>query len=84
MRLDNGDIAVVLRRSKKANHPLVASIVDAKGVQRREPRLHQTEMGTPRIQSALARSAVMVELNHRMMVRLGLYAARQRDTVQSV
>lgn len=84
VRLDNGDIAVVLRRSKKANHPLVASIVDAKDAQRREPRLHQTEMGKPRIQSALARSAVTVELNHRMMVRLGLYAARQCDTVQGL
>ena len=29
-----------------------------------------------RIQSALARSAVSLELNHRTMVRLGLYAAQ--------
>lgn len=76
VRLSSGDTAVVLRRGAKANHPLVASILDATGAHRREPRLHRTEEGLPRIQSALARASVAVELNHRMMVRLGRYAAR--------
>lgn len=76
VRLDNGDTAVVLRRSEKANHPLVASVIDAKGVQRHEPRLHQTWLCKPQVQSTLARSAVSVDLNHRTMVRVGLYAAR--------
>ena len=67
---------MVLRRSEKANHPLVASVIDAKGVQRHEPRLHQTWLCKPQVQSALARSAVRVDLNHRTMVRVGLYAAR--------
>ena len=56
--------------------PLVASIVDRGGKLLTEPRLHQTMEGKPRIQSALARSAVSLELNHRTMVRLGLYAAQ--------
>ena len=76
VRLDNGDTAVVLRRSDTANHPLVASVIDAKGVQRHEPRLHQTWLCKPQVQSALARSAVRVDLNHRTMVRVGLFAAR--------
>ena len=76
VRLDNGDTAVVLRRSDKANQPLVASILDAKGAPRPEPRLHQTSLGKPRVQSALAHGAVTAEANHRTMVRLGLYAAR--------
>ena len=82
VRLDNGDIAVVLRRSAKPNLPLVASIVDRGGKLLTEPRLHQTMEGKPRIQSALARNAVTVELNHRTMVRLGLFAAMPELTTQ--
>ena len=82
VRLDNGDIAVVLRRSAKPNLPLVASIVDRSGKLLTEPRLHQTMEGKPRIQSALARNAVTVELNHRTMVRLGLFAAMPELTSQ--
>ncbi len=77
VRLDNGETALVLRRSEKINSPLVASVIDREGEQRRQPALHQTATGRPRIQSALARSAVQVELDHRLLVRLGLYAARQ-------
>ena len=76
VRLANGDIAVVLRRSDKANHPLVASLLDRSGSHHAQPSLYQTASGKPRIQSALARSAVSLELNHRTMVRLGLYAAQ--------
>ena len=77
VRLDNGDTAVVLRRSDKANHPLVASLLDSSGQHRAQPRLYQTALGKPRIQSALARPAMGLELNHRTMVRLGLYAAQR-------
>src|SRR3990167_7075284 len=77
VRLDNGDIAVVLRRSDKANMPVVASLLDRHNNHLNEPQLHQTANGKPRIQSALARTAVTVELNHRTMVRLGLYAAHR-------
>ena len=77
VRLDNGDMAVVLRRSDKANMPVVASLLDRNNNHLSEPLLHPTAHGKPRIQSALARTAVTVELNHRTMVRLGLYAAAQ-------
>ena len=76
VKLDNGETAIVLRRSDKANHPLVASLLDQAGTHRTQPNLYQTASGKPRIQSALARSAVSLELNHRTMVRLGLYAAQ--------
>ena len=76
VKLDNGETAIVLRRSDKANHPLVASVLDTKGKNHALPSLYQTANGKPRIQSALARSAVSLELNHRTMVRLGLYAAQ--------
>lgn len=81
VRLDNGETAIVLRRSERANFPLVASVVDAKGEPQSEPRLYHTERGQRRIQSALARSAVTVELPHRVMVRLGLYAAHRSASV---
>jgi len=76
VKLDNGETAIVLRRSEKANHPLVASLLDRHGHHHAQPSLYQTATGKPRIQSALARSAVSLELNHRTMVRLGLYAAQ--------
>lgn len=76
VKLDNGDTAIVLRRSDRANHPLVASLLNSQGVHHAQPSLHHTATGKPRIQSALARSAVSLELNHRIMVRLGLYAAQ--------
>lgn len=84
VRLDNGETALVLRRSEKINSPLVASVIDREGEQRRQPALHQTATGRPRIQSALARSAVQVELDHRLLVRLGLYAARQYRGIASL
>ncbi len=77
VRMDNGDTAIVLRRSDKPNLPLVASVLDANGAHRNEPQMHLTAHGKPRIQSALARTAVTVEMNHRTMVRLGLYAAQR-------
>ncbi|WP_313074999.1 HD domain-containing phosphohydrolase [Melaminivora sp.] len=75
VRLDNGEVAVVLRRSERVNSPLVASVVSADGEALATPCLHRTADGAVRIQSALARSAVGVELNQRTMVRLGHYAA---------
>ena len=75
-RAECAETAIVLRRSDKANHPLVASLLDSTGNHRSQPSLYQTASGKPRIQSALARSAVSLELNHRTMVRLGLYAAQ--------
>ncbi len=83
VRLDNGDIAVVLRHGSKPMLPLVASLLDRHGGQLAQPQPHQTGLGKPRIQSALSRAAVPLELNHRTMVRLGLYAARRSHGLQA-
>ena len=74
--VSNGDCYWFAGGSDKANLPLVASLLDPSGNHHVEPSLYQTANGKPRIQSALARGAVSVDLNHRTMVRLGLYAAQ--------
>lgn len=76
VKLDNGETAIVLRRSDTENHPVVASLLDPMGEHLLEPHLHQTSLGKPRVLTALPRAAVTLELNHRTMVRLGLYAAQ--------
>ena len=81
VKLDNAETAIVLRRGERANFPLVASVLDAKGEPLSSPQLYHTVRGQPRIQSALARSAVTVELPQRAMVRLGLFAAHRSNTV---
>lgn len=79
VRLTNGDTAVVLRRSERVNFPLVASVAKADGEPLDAPALYHTVRGQPQVQAALARSAVTMEINHHMMVRLGLYAARMTN-----
>ncbi|GAA4002506.1 hypothetical protein GCM10022279_28020 [Comamonas faecalis] len=80
VRLDNGEVAVVLRRSAKVNHPMVAGLLDAQGKELTLTTFYHTALPQqPRIQSALAQSAVTVELNHRTMVRVGMYAAHLGD-----
>ena len=76
VRLDDGTVAIVLRRSNKPNKPLVASVLDSIGAPLTEPQMHHTSLGKPHIKSSVASMAVSVELNHRIMVRLGLYASR--------
>lgn len=78
--LNNGETAIVLRRSDRPNLPQVASVLDAKGEPHTSPPLYQTASGQPRILSALARSAVTADLPYRAMVRLGLYAAHRTAT----
>ncbi len=84
VRLDNGDTAIVLRRSDKANHPLVASLLDRAGHHKPQPILHSTAQGKPRIQSALARSAVTADLHQQTMARLGLYAAQHHTGIHNL
>jgi len=79
VRLSNGDTAVVLRRSERVNYPLVASVAGADGEPLGTPTLYHTVRGQPQVQAALARSAITTQINHHMMVRLGLYAARMTN-----
>ncbi len=77
VRLDNGDTALVLRRGHDTNHPIVASLLDRGGKNYPKPSIYDTMGGKPRIESSLPRAAVLLKLDHRTMVRLGLYAAQR-------
>lgn len=77
VRLDNGDIAVVMRRSRKVNHPHVAIVLNESGNLLPQPRLHRTAHGSPQIRSALASSLVRIRMNHHLILQLGSYAAQQ-------
>jgi len=77
VRLDNGEIAVVMRRSSKANYPHVAIVLDETGQLVGQPRLHRTAQGSPQIRSSLAAASVLVRLNHHLILQLGAYAAQQ-------
>lgn len=77
VRLDSGEVAVVMRRSAKANHPHVAIVINDTGAVLAQPRLHRTADTSPKIQAALAASTVRVRLNHHLILQLGSYAALQ-------
>jgi hypothetical protein len=77
VRLDNEEVAVVMRRSSKPNHPHVAIVLDEHGQMSGRPRLHRTAHGSPQIRAALAAAMVRVQLNHHLILRLGAYAAQK-------
>ncbi len=76
VRLDNGEVAVVMRRSAKPNLPHVAIVINDAGGLVAQPRLHRTADNSPKIQAALAAAAVRVRLNHHLILQLGSYAGR--------
>jgi hypothetical protein len=78
VRMDTGETAVVLRRGSKANHPMVATVLNRMGDKLSSPRLHRTAMGGPAIQSALTHEMVRqrVRINHQNLLRLGFQAER--------
>jgi hypothetical protein len=70
VRLDNDDLAVVLRRSSKPNQPFVAIVGNGAGEMFSTPKLHGTAQAYPRIKAALATTAIQVPLNHYIILRL--------------
>ncbi|KQP18063.1 HD-GYP domain-containing protein [Pseudorhodoferax sp. Leaf267] len=78
VRMETGEMAVVLRRGAKPNHPLVAMVTNRVGGKLSAPRLHRTASGSPTIQSALTHDLVRNHgrFNHQALVRLGLHAER--------
>ena len=76
VRLDNGQVAVVMRRSSQPNRPFVAIVINEAGSLMSPPRLHRTANGNPGIKSALAATAVRERLNHYLILQLGAYAAQ--------
>lgn len=76
VRLDNREVAVVMRRSSKPNLPHVAIVLNEAGMLLNPPRLHRTANGSPDIKASLPPSAVRERLNHHLILQLGAYAAR--------
>jgi hypothetical protein len=76
VRLDDTQVAVVLRRSSQPNRPFVAIVINEGGGLVNPPRLHRTATAKPGIRSALPPSAVHERLNHYLILQLGAYAAQ--------
>ena len=74
VRLDNEEIAVVIRRSATPNAPYVAVVVNDSGTMLRPPRLHGTANSGLGIKSALTASAVRDRPNHHQILQLGAAA----------
>ncbi len=70
VRLDNGELAIVVRRSVQPNLPQVALVISQDGTVLSPPHLHQTTEGNPRIKIALPASAIRKRLNHHQILRL--------------
>ena len=77
VRLDSGEVAVVMRRSSQPQQPHLAVVVNEAGAMMTPPRLHNALHGHPGIKTAMAASAVRVHLNHHVILQLGAYAAQQ-------
>ncbi len=78
VRMDSGETAVVLRRGAKANHPMIATVLNRMGEKLSSPRLHRTAAGGPAIQAALTHEMVRqrIRINHQNLLRLGFQAER--------
>ena len=74
VRLENDELAVVVRRSGKTNEPFVVVIGKPSGEFHTVPRLHATGNAPPRIRSALPSVAVRTPLNHFYLLQLGSQA----------
>jgi len=77
VRMDSDELAVVVRRSLKPNHPYVAILGKSNGELLPSPRLHRTADSFPRIRSALSALSVRAQINHFQILQLGAYAAQQ-------
>jgi hypothetical protein len=71
VRMDGGELGVVLRRSLKANMPYVAIVGSAEGQLFAAPWVHATAQGAPNIRAALPASGVRAQLNHYQILLLG-------------
>ena len=70
VRMDSGDLGVVVRRSSALIQPYVAIVGKPNGEIFTMPRLHRTANGGPRIRTALAAAAVHANLNHFHILQL--------------
>ena len=76
VRLDNDELAIVVRRSEKTNQPYVAILGRANGELLQTPRLHSTAEYAPRIGSGLAAASVRARINHFQILQLGAHIGK--------
>jgi HD-GYP domain-containing protein (c-di-GMP phosphodiesterase class II) len=77
VRLADGRVAVVLRRSQRPGEPWVASVLDAEGHPIAEPELVDTGHEGCGIEAALVSATVRVRLNHTRLLQLSRMALVQ-------
>lgn len=77
--LSTAETAVVVRRTPDIGHPLVATLLDARKAPLRQPELIATDSQAVRITHALPPHEVNLQVDHRTLLRLGMYAARFSD-----
>ena len=82
--LSTGETAVVMRRTTDIGHPLVATLLDTRNNPLHQPMLTTTSADGIRISHALPSHEVNLQADHRIMVRLGMYAARFSDGLQQL
>lgn len=78
VKLDNQEIAMVLRRSHKNNKLLIASVSDARGQQFKTFPLYFADTDGPRIVSGLPRTAINFFISRKTMITLGIFAAHHQ------
>jgi len=77
VRLADGRVAVVLRRSGRPGEPWVASVLNAEGTPEIEPCLVDTGQDGHGIEAALLTRTVRVRLNHTKLLQLSRMALAQ-------
>lgn len=70
VRLGNGEVALVLRRGRRANEPKVASIVGREGLPLGAPAVRDTRLAPFNVTGSVAPHEVKVRINMERMVRL--------------
>jgi len=71
VRLANEEIAVVLKRGRSANAPLVASVIGKSGTPLVELPVRDTRLPTQAVTGSLAPHEVLVRLNMERLLKLG-------------
>jgi HD-GYP domain-containing protein (c-di-GMP phosphodiesterase class II) len=70
VRLANGEVAVVLRRGRRANQPEVASVMSAAGNPLGEPAVRNTQLKTHEVTGGVAPGEVRLRLNAERLLKL--------------
>lgn len=82
--LSTGETAVVVRRTANIGQPLVATLLDTRKMPLHQPQLISAHSDGVRISHALPPHEVNLQVDHRTMVRLGMYASHFSEGLQQL